>query len=185
MCVFMLYSFNFEQLRPKRKTSVSNHKKAYIIVTCATVVCLFIGYSLVFQSDVITIKESDKPQSLFYEIDRHPDKYYVLDPVTANEYMKYTENYLHPMWGFRKGVYDNIDSFGYFHNDELLRKRNMSENIYEAVLSNNKIYVIDKNITFKKERYFSRNYAQEDMVAVYEQVNELDGYKIYEVKLQK
>lgn len=185
MCVFILYSFNFEQLRPKKDTSVSKHKKAYVIVTCASLICLFIGYSIVYQSDVITVKESDKPQSLVSEIDRHPDRYYVLDPVTANEYMKYTENYLHPLWGFREGALDNIDGFGYFHNDELLRKRNLSENIYEAVLSNNKIYIIDKNITFRKERYLTQNYAEEDMFAVYEQVNELDGYKIYEVKLQK
>lgn len=185
MCVLLLYSFNFDQLRPQKKESLPKYRKTYRVVSLVSIAVLLAGYSVVFALNVTRINNSDKPQNLITEIDRHPDKYYVFDPTTSNELMKYTENYMHPMWGFRSGAYDNIDSFGYFHNDEALRKRNMSENIYEAVLSNKKIYVIDKNITFRKERYFTQNYAEDDMYIVYEQIDELNGYKIYEVKLKK
>ena len=51
------------------------------------------------------------------------------------------------------------------------------------VLKNRKIQVIDKNITFKKEKYFSINYVPEPQKAVYNQVDELDGYKFYEVEM--
>ena len=57
----------------------------------------------------------------------------------------------------------------------------MSENIYEAVLTYNKIYVIDKNITFKKERYLTLKYAEEGKSVSYNQMSEIDGYKIYTV----
>ena len=87
------------------------------------------------------------------------------------------------MWGFRDGYLENLDSFGYFHNTELLRKRNLPENIYEAVLKNRKIQVIDKNITFKKEKYFNTNYVQAPQTAVYNQVDEIDNYKLYEVEI--
>ena len=185
MYVLLMYSFNFEQLRPRKKESLPKYRKTYRIVSLISIAVLFVGYSVVFALNVPYISNSDKPQNLITEIDRHPDKYYVIDPTTATELLKYTENYMHPMWGFRNGAYDNIDSFGYFHNDEALRKRNVSENIYEAVLSNKKIYVIDKNITFRKERYFTQNYAEDGMYIAYEQINELNGYKIYQVKLQK
>ena len=145
------------------------------------IVCLLAGYSIAYIINYNPINIKDKPQSLFSEIDRHPDRYYVLDIATAEDYFKYSENYVHPLWGFRNSFVENVDGFGYFHHDETLRKRNMSENIYEAVLTNNKIYVIDKNITFKKERYFTQNYAESGKIVTYNQVNEIDGFKIYEV----
>ena len=181
MLVFLLYSFNFEQLRPRFKNSFDGIKKRTVIISCISISCLFAFYSIVYIINYNPINDKDIPNSLFSEIDRHPDRYYVLDVTTAEEYIKYTENYIHPMWGFRKSFLENVDGFGYFHHYENLRKRNMSENIYEAVLSNNKIYVVDKNITFRKERYFTKNYAKEDNVIIYNQVNEIDGYKIYEV----
>lgn len=181
MFVFLLYSFNFEQLRPRFKESSSGIKKRTIILSGLGIVCLLAGYSIAYIINYNPINIKDKPQSLFSEIDRHPDRYYVLDIATAEDYFKYSENYVHPLWGFRNSFVENVDGFGYFHHDETLRKRNMSENIYEAVLTNNKIYVIDKNITFKKERYFTQNYAESGKIVTYNQVNEIDGFKIYEV----
>lgn len=181
MIVFLLYSVNFDQLRPKFKNSFNGNKKRTVIISFISVILLITSYSVVYIFNNNYINNRDIPNSLFSEIDRHPDRYYVLDVTTAEEYIKYTENYIHPMWGFRKTFLDNIDGFGYFHHNENLRKRNMSENIYEAVLSNNKIYVIDKNITFRKERYFTENYAQDNNIIVYNQINEIDGYKIFEV----
>lgn len=181
MYIFLLYSFNFEQARPYKNPPVLKMKNSYIFISTICVICLFLCYSIVFQNTTNTIKESERPQSLFAEIDRHPDRYYVLDPNTGNEYMKYTENYIHPLWGFRQGFLDNVDGFGYFHNSDELRKRNLSDNIYEAVLTYNKIYVVDKNITFRKERYFTTKYAEKGKTVSYNQISEFDGYKIYTV----
>lgn len=181
MYIFLLYSFNFEQARPHKNPPVLKMKNSYIFISTICVICLFLCYSIVFQNTTNTIKESERPQSLFAEIDRHPDRYYVLDPNTGNEYMKYTENYIHPLWGFRQGFLDNVDGFGYFHNSDELRKRNLSDNIYEAVLTYNKIYVVDKNITFRKERYFTTKYAEKSKTVSYNQISEFDGYKIYTV----
>lgn len=181
MYIFLLYSFNFEQVRPHKNPPVLRMKNSYIFISAICVICLFFCYSIVFQNTANPIKESERPQSLFAEIDRHPDRYYVLDPNTGNEYMKYTENYIHPLWGFRYGFLDNVDGFGYFHNSEELRKRNLSDNIYKAVLTYNKIYVVDKNITFRKERYFTSKYAENGKTVSYNQISEFDGYKIYTV----
>ena len=54
-------------------------------------------------------------------------------------------------------------------------KMNVAEFIAEE-------YVIDKNIVFRKENYLNENYTDKNSYVAYEQVNELDGYKIYEVK---
>lgn len=185
MVVYILYSFDFEQLRPKKAESLPKYRKTYRIISFSLVLCLSIVYGIIFHANSNIPDSKHIPQSLLTEIDRHPEKYYVLDPDTANNFMKYTENYLHPMWGFRSEFLNNVDGFSYFHNKNTLRRRNMSENIYEAVLSNNNIYVIDKNITFRKEMYFTENYAKDNETVVYKQVNELDGYKIYEVQTQK
>ena len=182
--VFLLYSFNFEQFKPKKSPSQLRMRKGSMFISGVFVLCLFMCYCTVYQTNANPIKESEKPSRLFSEIDRHPDRYYVLDPITANECIKYTDNYIHPLWGFKRSFLDNIDGFQYFHKDSVLRKRNMSENIYEAVLNSKKIYVIDKYITFRKERYFTEYYADDSKSAVYQQVNELNGYKIYEVNEQ-
>ncbi|MEE0914624.1 MAG: hypothetical protein U0L76_08605 [Ruminococcus sp.] len=181
MLVFLLYSFNFEQLRPRFKDSCTGVKKRTVILSGLSIAFLLTSYSVAYIVNYNPINVKDKPQSLFSEIDRHPDRYYVLDVATSTEYIKYSENYMHPLWGFRDSFLENVDGFGYFHHNEILRKRNMSENIYEAVLTNNKIYVIDKNITFRKERYFTQNYAENGNIVTYNQVNDIDGFKIYEV----
>ena len=185
MIVFLLYSIDFEKLRSFKFNSYDKLKSHYMIISLAFVAILFMCNSLIYQSNVNVINKKSIPQSLYYEIDRHPERYYVVDPASFDEFIKYSENYMHPLWGFRKSFLDNVDGFKYFHHDTQLRKRNLSENIYEAILKGNNIYVIDKNITFKKERYFTNNYAQDDETIVYEQVNELDGYKIYKVNIVK
>ncbi len=185
MVVFLLYSIDFEKLRSFNFSYYGKFKSHYTIISLAFLAILFMCNSLIYQSNVNVISKKSIPQSLYYEIDRHPERYYVIDPVSFDEFIKYTENYMHPLWGFRKSFLDNVDGFKYFHHDTQLRKRNLSDNIYEAILDGNNIYIIDKNITFKKERYFTNNYAQSNETVIYEQVNELNGYKIYKVNITK
>lgn len=182
MYIFLINSANFEQARPRKVHPVLRMRKSYMFISAISLLCLMICYSLVFQSTANPISSSEAPNALYAEIDRHPDRYYVLDPNTSKDYFKYTENYVHPLWGFRNGFLDNVDGFGYFHNTEQLRKRGLSENIYEAILEYDKIYVIDNNITFRKERYFTQNYAQNGKNVIYNQVSEFNGFKIYRVE---
>jgi len=88
---------------------------------------------------------------------------------------------MHPLWGFRDGYLDNVDTFGYFHNTENLIKRNMPTNIYEAVLTNREIYVIDKTSVDIKERYFTNNYTRNGHTVRYKLLNNIDNYCIYNV----
>lgn len=88
------------------------------------------------------------------------ENYYVLDPVTAKEYISYTDNYIHPLWGFSSDFLHNVDGFGYFHRTNQLVNRNLSTNIYEAVVDGRNVYVIDKNITFIKENYLNQYYGK-------------------------
>ena len=185
MIVLLINSFNFEVLRNQKPSSKLRMHNGYFIMSIAVILALTARDATLF---MIHRPDNDNnkdnvPQHLISEISRNPDYYYVMDVQTQNEFVRYTENYLHPLWGFRDGYLENLDSFGYFHNYELLRKRNLPDNIYEAVLKNRKIQVIDKNITFKKEKYFSINYVPEPQKAVYNQVDELDGYKFYEVEM--
>lgn len=179
--VLLLFSFNFDVTREKNAIPKLKIKNGYMVVSCVVLAAMLGGYFTIYAMN--SSKGGKIPHNLITEISRNPDCYYVMDTASESEFIKSTENYLHPLWGFRDGYLENLDSFGYFHNNEMLRKRNMSENIYEAVLSNRKIYVIDKNITFKKEKYFTLNYADESGTVVYQLVKELDDYKIYEVKI--
>lgn len=183
MIVFLLYSIDFEKLRSFNFAGYDKLKSHYSVISLAFLAVLFMCNSLIYQANVNVVNKKNIPQLLYYEIDRHPECYYVVDPETFDEFIKYSENYMHPLWGFRKSFLDNVDGFKYFHHDTQLRKRNMSANIYEAILNGNNIYVIDKNITFKKERYFTNNYALSGETVIYEQVNELDGYKVYKVNV--
>ncbi|MBR1483955.1 MAG: hypothetical protein IJ598_13460, partial [Ruminococcus sp.] len=185
LCITMLlYSFNFEVLRSKKPSSKLRMSNGYMIISCVVLAALFSGYTAIYVANHPD-KEVDAPWNLITEISRNPDCYYVMDTVSKSEFDAYTENYIHPLWGFRYGYLENLDSFGYMHNDEMLRKRNLPENIYQAVLTNRKIYVIDKFITFKKEKYFNLNYADHFESITYQQVKELDDYKIYEVVVER
>ncbi len=183
MIVLLINSFNFEVERSDKPSSKLRLNNGYFIMSIAITVALTLSYATLFIIHNPESKNDDAPMHLISEISRNPDYYYVMDSQSQKEFVKYTENYLHPLWGFREGYLENLDSFGYFHNSELLRKRNLPENIYEAVLKNRKIQVIDKNITFKKEKYFSINYVQPPQTAVYSQVDDIDGYKLYEVEI--
>lgn len=183
MIVLLINSFNFDVERSKKPSSKLRLSNGYFIISIAVIVALTCSYAALFIMHKPGDKSDDVPQHLISEISRNPDYYYVMDTQTQKEFIKYTENYLHPLWGFREGYLENLDSFGYFHNYDLLRKRNLPENIYDAVLKNRKIQVIDKNITFKKEKYFTTNYVQAPQSAMYNQVEALDEYKLYEVEI--
>ena len=184
MIVFLLFSFNFEVLRNKMPASKLRTRNSYLIISCVALVLLFGAYTTVYKLNTFD-GEDDAPWSLITEINRRPDCYYVMDTASKQEFDRYTENYLHPLWGFREGYLENLDSFGFHHNYDMLRKRNLSYNIYEAVLTNRKIYVVDKYITFKKEKYFNVNYGKKYENIYYQLVKELDDYKIYEVVVER
>ena len=184
MIVMLLFSFNFEVERSKKPSSKLRMRNGYMIISCVVLAALFAAYTSVYVFSHPD-KEDDAPWNLITEINRNPDCYYVMDNDTKSDFDRYTENYIHPLWGFRYGYLENLDSFGYFHNTEMLRKRNLPENIYQALLSNHKIYVIDENITFKKEKYFNINYAEKHESIYYSQVKELDNFKIYEVVVER
>ena len=165
------------------ESSIENLRQhnGYWLISCAAMIVMTLSYSIVFVTHVSLPEEDDKPYHLLEELGRTPDKYYVFDVPTINDFYTHTENYIHPMWGFSEDYLENIDSFGYFHNNEDLRKRNLPENIYQAVLRHNKIYVIDQALVFKKEKYFTENYVPNGKNAVYELIDEFDSYKIYKV----
>ncbi len=183
MIVLLINSFNFAVERSEKPSSKLRMSNGYFIMSIAVIIALTASYATLFIMNKPEDKSDDIPQHLISEISRNPDYYYVMDTQSQKEFLKYTENYLHPLWGFRDEYLENLDSFGYFHNYELMRKRNLPDNIYEAVLKNRKIQVIDKNITFKKEKYFTINYVQPPQSAIYNQVGEFDDYKFYEVEM--
>lgn len=183
MIVLLINSFNFEVERSDKPSSKLRMSNGYFIISIAIIIALTAGYATLFVMHKPEDKTDEVPQHLIAEISRNPDYYYVMDTQTQKEFVKYTENYLHPLWGFRDGYLENLDSFGYFHNYDLMRKRNLPDNIYEAVLKNRKIQVIDKYITFKKEKYFTINYVEQPQSAIYNQIDAVDDYKLYEVEI--
>ena len=172
MIVLLLFSFNFEVERSQKPSSKLRMSNGYMIISCAVLVALFAAYTTVYVFSHPD-KEDDAPWNLITEINRNPDCYYVMDNDSMLDFDHYTENYIHPLWGFRYGYLENLDSFGYFHKTEMLRKRNLPENIYQALLSNHKIYVIDEN------------YADKYETISYSLVKELDNFKIYEVVVER
>ena len=184
MLVLLIYSFNFEISRRFSLIEKLRKSHGYMILSCLVLIALFGSYTTMYMLSTPD-REGDAPWSLITEINRKPDCYYVMDTASKDKFDRYTENYLHPMWGFRPGYLENLDSFGYHHNYELLRKRNLSYNIYEALLTNRKIYVVDEYITFKKEKYFNINYGKKYENIYYQLVKELDNYKIYEVVVER
>lgn len=182
MLALLMNSFNFEIQRSKKPSSKLRLSNGYMIISTAAVVIVSVINCFLFFNSLPVVNYDYVPESLISEINRNPDCYYVIDTPSEKEFVQYTENYLHPMWGYRSEYLENLDGFTYFHNNDMLRRRYLPENIYEAVLTNRKIYVIDKNIVFRKEAYLTDNYADKDCYVAYDQVDEIDGYKIYEVK---
>ncbi len=181
MSVLLFYSLNFEKSRNNEIPNLLKIKYGNIIISCVAVLIVGTTYFAVYPNIQTNRKSGDIPMSMFSEIERNPHKYYVFDTETSNSFIKFTENYLHPLWGFRDGYIENIDTFGYFHNNEMLTKRNLPTNIFEAVLTKNEIYVVDNGEIKDKESYFTEHYSQNGQKITYQQINELDGYKIYRV----
>ncbi len=185
MIAMLLNSFNFAILRHEEPYKKLRRHNAPLVLSGIAVLLLGAANGLIYyyqQSPVTNTALENNARFLISELDRNPDCYYIMDPDTKDSFIRNTENYEHPMWGFRAGYLDNLDDFGYFHNEETLRRRNLPENIYETALSKKKIYVIDNNIIFKKEQYFTQHYAAEGSRAYYDLISEPSGYKIYKVK---
>ncbi len=151
------------------------------IISGIAVLLLFVGSGFVYAAHLNEIDMSDKPVGLYLAIKKHPERYFVLDPNTATEYMTYTDNYVHPLWGFSSSFLDNIDTFGAFQRIDDRRKHNLNDNIYEAAVESKYVFIIDNSITFRKENYFTKYYSIENEPIVYSQAEEISGYKIYKI----
>ncbi len=180
MMVMLFYSLNFENSRNNEMPTFFKFRYSNFIISC--VVVLIIG-TVFFATDSLHRQygNRDNPQSMLSEIDRNPHKYYVFDTESVESFSVGTENYIHPLWGFRDGYLENTDSFSYLHNNEILIKRNLPTNIYKAVLTQREVYVVTKNDVADIQNYFAKNYAESGTQISFSETTELDGYKIYTV----
>ena len=181
MLVMILNSFNFELERRQKPSTKLRLNNGYFIISVLVIVSLAALNGIIYYNSRPEVKTENEARFLVSELDRNPDCYYVIDPDTKEDFIKLTENYLHPMWGFREDYLSNLDGFGFYHNEQTMRRRNYPENIYEALITKKKIYVIDNNIVIKKERYFSEHYTENNARAFYELDSEPDGYRIYKI----
>ena len=179
MIMLLFNSFNFELHRDQKPITKLRSHHGYLILGCLTVAVLAAANGLIYYINYSPIPDKNPARFLLSELERNPDCYYLMDPVTKERFVKNTENYLHPMWGFRDDYLDNLDGFGYFHNELTLRRRNLPQNVYHAALTNKKVYIIDNNLPFKKEKYLTLYYAQEGSRVFYELESQPGGYKIY------
>lgn len=179
--VMILNSFDFEQQRPIKHKSLFDFSLPKGVIFGIAVLILGIGSGLVYQAHLTEIDMENKPVSLNLAIKKHPERYYVLDPNTASEYLKYTDNFVHPMWGFSSSFMENIDTFGAFQRIDNRRKHNLKDNIYEDCVESKYVFIIDNSITFRKENYFTKYYSKDDEPIIYSQTEEISGYKIYKI----
>lgn len=181
MFVMILNAFDFEQKRPLKHKELFELNLSKRIISGIAVLLLFVGSGFVYAAHLNEIDMSDKPVGLYLAIKKHPERYFVLDPNTATEYMTYTDNYVHPLWGFSSSFLDNIDTFGAFQRIDDRRKHNLNDNVYEAAVESKYVFIIDNSITFRKENYFTKYYSIENEPIVYSQAEEISGYKIYKI----
>lgn len=178
---FTMYSFDFGHLRKDEYSDITDKSRKTVLVSVIVLVILSVASCASYFFYITPVSYDKKPSDLYTEVDRHPENYYVLDPVTAKEYISYTDNYIHPLWGFSSDFLHNVDGFGYLHRTNQLVNRNLSTNIYETVVDGRNVYVIDKNITFIKENYLNQYYGKKDSVIVYKDEKEFNGFTIYSV----
>lgn len=187
--VLLIYSINPEEFAKEQHKSISFKSKNKIFTSKRSLVVAFMSllvvfsmYSVVYITHLPEPTKRKKPSSLYTEIERHPECYFVFDPDTYLDYLKFTDNYIHPLWGFKRSYLTNTDSFGFIHNEKQLIKRTLTSNIYNAILTNKKIYVIDNTMTFRKEKYLKNHYAKNDNSVTYVQQKQINGFKIYSVE---
>lgn len=180
MVVMLLNSFDFGNKRPVDFKLFSKRKIS--LISCSVfLVCLLGGYASSYIAHHMNSKNYNRPSGLLLEISIHPERYYLLDPVTANDYIKNTDYYNHPLWGYPTNFMKNIDSFGYYHDTQQLRRFSLTDNPYKSAIDSRKVFVIDNYMVFKKEKYFTKYYASNDKTISYALTDEHDGYKIYKV----
>lgn len=181
MFVMLINSFDFEQQRPIKHKEIFEFSFSKCIISGIVIILLGVGSGVIYQTHLNQIDMTNKPVSLYLSIKKHPERYYVLDPNTATEYLTYTDNYVHPMWGFNNSFMDNVDTFGAFQKIDNRRKHNLNDNIYTAAVESKYVFIIDNSITFRKEDYFSEYYSKDDNTLIYTQTEETGGYKIYKI----
>lgn len=180
-CV-LLYSIDFAAFKNGCNAMLKAARKGTFFVSAMLVVTLLLVNCLVYQSHLHNnIDTKSRPSRLYVEVERHPERYYILDCKTAIEYTKYSTNYIHPMWGFRTNYLSNVDSFGFTHRDAVLQKKG-ADSVYNAAINIKNVYIIDNYITYKKENYFKKYYSTDEKKNYfYKLETEIDGYKLYSV----
>lgn len=148
---FTMYSFDFGHLRKDEYSNITDKSRKTVLISVIVFVILGVASCVSYFFHITPVSYDKKPSDLYTEVDRHPENYYVLDPVTAKEYISYTDNYIHPLWGFSSDFLHNVDGFGYLHRTNQLVNRNLSTNIYEAVVDGRNVYVIDKKLLLSKK----------------------------------
>lgn len=181
MFLFILNSFDFEQQRPLKHKEIFKFSKPKGIIFGIAVLLLGIGSALVYQAHLQEIDMSNKPVSLNLAIKKHPERYFVFDTNTATDYLKYTDNYVHPLWGFSSSFLENVDTFGVYQKIDNRRKHSLSDNIFEACVESKYVFIIDNSITFRKENYFTKYYSPDSEPISYSQAEEISGYKVYKI----
>ncbi len=181
MFAMLINSFDFNQIHPKRMNIFMLANKGKVLIAYGVILCLFVSYCAIYQTHYVSVNMKNRPSSLYLEISKHPERYYLLDPATSEDYIKYTDNYIHPLWGFKSSFMNNVDGFGYYCNTDQRRKFNLPDNVYQAAISSRYVYIIDNSITFKKEKYFTSYYAENGCSATYISTDEISGFKIYKV----
>lgn len=178
-CV-LLYSIDFNSFKDSCTAMLKAARRGTFFVSAVLLLALFLVNCFVYQSHLHNIIDTkSKPSRLYVEVERHPERYFVLDSKTAVEYTKYSTNYVHPMWGFKSNYLSNVDSFGYMHHTNTLHKKG-ADSVYRAVTDLNNVYIIDNYITYKKENYLTKYYSTDENKSYrYKLENEIDGYKIY------
>lgn len=181
--IFMLYSIDFNSLIDSLYKIIERKNKSLFFLSFVFTIVLFSIYSIVYQANLHnTYNTKNRPSTLMTEIGKHPERYYVFDPETAKEYVKNTNNYIHPLWGFKKNYLENIDSFGYMHHSKNIKKKYSTKNIYTAAITSDKIYVVDNSITYKKENYLTKYYTNENESPInYIFMQDINKYKIYQI----
>ena len=178
----LIYSVDFESLKEFFEKELKKRQKSVFFVSLGIIALLVTGYSIVYNVHSTYDENLKKrPSALYTEVERHPERYYILDPYTAKDYIQYSTNYLHPLWGFKDNYLKNVDSFGYHHRTKELRKRG-TDNIYYAAINAKRTYIIDNSITYKKENYLKKYYSTEEKTNYsYNFDKEVCGYRIYQI----
>jgi hypothetical protein len=123
-----------------------------------------------------------------YTVQRE-DSYFVFDLATMDPYIRTTSAYLNPLTPLPPDYQGNVAGFGGWEtlSPHILdaMKRYGLNNLYGDIIDNDTVCVIDNYCYERMEQFFNDHYAKPGEVIYYEPVDEIGGYKIWQVKSRK